>query len=85
MVTLLGPRDELLRTMERAFPQVDIHVRGNEFTSSGPSAEVALVERLIDELLAGASRTGQPLNRDAVERSIAMLRAADQASARPTC
>ncbi len=51
MVTLLGPRDELLRTMERQFPQVDIHVRGNEFTVSGPSAEVALVERLVDELL----------------------------------
>ena len=28
MVTLLGPRDELLRTMERAFPQLQIHVRG---------------------------------------------------------
>ncbi len=51
MVTLLGPRDELLRTIERQFPRVEIHVRGNEFTVSGPSAEVALVERLIDELL----------------------------------
>ena len=51
MVTLLGPRDELLRTMERAFPQLQIHVRGNEFHLSGPSAEVALAERTIDELL----------------------------------
>ena len=74
MVTLLGPRDELLRTMERQFPQVQIHVRGNEFTVSGPSAEVALVERLIDELL-DVLEGGQPLNRDAVERSIQMLRA----------
>ncbi|HET8768553.1 MAG TPA: PhoH family protein [Pedococcus sp.] len=74
MVTLLGPRDELLRTMERAFPQLQIHVRGNEFHLSGPSAEVALAERTVDELLA-VMEGGQPLNRDAVERSIQMLRA----------
>ena len=43
-------------------------------TSPGPSAEVALVERLIDELL-DVIEGGQPLNRDAVERSIQMLRA----------
>src|SRR5690348_3254608 len=73
MVTLLGPRDELLRTIERAFPLLDVHVRGNEISLRGASPEVALVERLVDELLViiGA---GQPLNRDAVERSIAMLR-----------
>jgi phosphate starvation-inducible PhoH-like protein len=64
----------MLRTMERQFPQVEIHVRGNEFHVSGPSAEVALVERLIDELL-DVIEGGQPLNRDAVERSIQMLRA----------
>ena len=74
MVTLLGPRDEMLRTMERQFPHVQIHVRGNEFSVSGPSADVALVERLIDELL-DVIDAGQPLNRDAVERSIQMLRA----------
>ncbi len=74
MVSLLGPRDELLRTMERQFPQVQLHVRGNEFHIAGPSAEVALVERLLDELL-DVLDGGQPLNRDAVERSIQMLRA----------
>lgn len=74
MVTLLGPRDEMLRTMERQFPQVQVHVRGNEFHLAGPSAEVALIERLIDELL-DVIDGGQPLNRDAVERSIQMLRA----------
>ena len=80
MVTLLGPRDELLRTMERSFPKLGIHVRGNEFHLSGPSAEVALAERLIDELLLVIDG-GQPLNRDAVERSIGMLRS--QTSERP--
>src|SRR5580765_5816758 len=74
MVTLLGPREELLRTMERAFPRAQIHVRGNEFHVSGPSGDIALVERTLDELLA-VIEGGQPLNRDAVERSIQMLRA----------
>ena len=73
MVTLLGPRDELLRTIERAFPLLDVHVRGNEISLRGASPEVALVERLVDELLVIID-AGQPLNRDAVERSITMLR-----------
>jgi phosphate starvation-inducible PhoH-like protein len=73
MVALLGPRDELLRTVERAFPRVDVHVRGNEFRMTGRPEDVAVIERLIDELLVIVA-AGQPLNRDAVERSIGMLR-----------
>ena len=80
MVSLLGPRDELLRTIERQFPLTSIHVRGNEFHISGTSPEVALVERVIDELLAVIDG-GQALNRDAVERSIGMMRA--QTTERP--
>src|SRR5450759_3267332 len=80
MVTLLGSRDELLRAMEHSFPHLDIHVRGNEFHVSGAAAEVALLERLIDELLVVLA-TGQSLNRDAVERSVSMLRA--QTNVRP--
>ncbi len=74
MVSLLGPGDELLRAMERAFPGTDVHARGNELTLRGSPGEVALAERLLDELLA-VLRTGQPLTVDAVERSVAMLRA----------
>ncbi|MEO8328721.1 MAG: PhoH family protein [Candidatus Nanopelagicales bacterium] len=73
LVSLLGSADELLRTVERLFPAVDIHVRGNEFRLSGSSDEVALVERLIDELIT-VVRTGQGLTPEAVERSAAMLR-----------
>jgi phosphate starvation-inducible PhoH-like protein len=80
MVSLLGPRDELLRTLERAFPQIDIHVRGNVFQLAGPSGDIALLERTLDELLVVLD-AGLPLNRDAVERSIGMLRA--QSSERP--
>ncbi|HRW18463.1 MAG TPA: PhoH family protein [Dermatophilaceae bacterium] len=80
MVTLLGPRDELLRTIERAFPRLDVHVRGNEISLRGPSGDVSIVERLVDELLEVIA-AGQPLNRDAVERAIGMLR--DRTAERP--
>jgi phosphate starvation-inducible PhoH-like protein len=73
MVSLLGPRDELLATVERAFPSVDVHVRGNELSLRGPSGDVVLLERLVDELLVILA-AGQALNRDAVEQSIGMLR-----------
>ncbi len=75
MVSLLGSGDELLRVLERAFP-TDIHVRGNEITVSGEPADVALVERVFDELVA-ILRTGHGLTPEAVERSIAMLRSAE--------
>ncbi|WP_130798801.1 PhoH family protein [Streptomyces otsuchiensis] len=73
MVTVLGSGDALLRVIEGAFPRTDIHVRGNEVTASGDPDEVALVQRLFDEMML-VLRTGQPMTEDAVERSIAMLR-----------
>ena len=76
------PRDELLRTIERAFPLLDVHVR-HQIPLRGASPEVALVERLVDELLVIID-AGQPLNRDAVERSIVMLRN-QTLSDLPTC
>ena len=73
MVSLLGAGDEVLRAIERSFPKADVHVRGNEVTVTGPFGEVALVERLIDELLVVVG-AGQALSPDAVERSVGMLR-----------
>jgi len=73
MVGLLGARDEFLRVVEEAFPGTSIHVRGNEITVTGEPAEVALVERLVDELVV-VLRTGQPLSVEAIDRSIGMLR-----------
>jgi phosphate starvation-inducible protein PhoH and related proteins len=78
MVTVLGSGDALLRVIERAFPDVDIHVRGNEISAVGDADEVALVQRLFDEMML-VLRTGQPMTEDAVERSIAMLRAGGEA------
>ena len=74
MVSVLGPRDELLRVVEQAFPTVDISVRGNEITAVGEPGEVALVERLYDEVTT-VLRTGQGLTSEAMERMVAMLRA----------
>ncbi|WP_326697407.1 PhoH family protein [Streptomyces sp. NBC_01754] len=74
MVMLLGSGDSLLRVIEAAFPAVDIHVRGNEISATGDAADVALVQRLFDEMVL-VLRTGLPMTEDAVERSIAMLRA----------
>nr|WP_240322814.1 PhoH family protein [Austwickia chelonae] len=80
MVSLLGPHDQLLTTMERQLPALEIFVRGNEIHLQGPEPELDLAQSLIDELLVIAS-TGQPLNRDAVERSLRMLR--EQVRERP--
>ncbi|MFD8724474.1 PhoH family protein [Streptomyces sp. NPDC059629] len=76
MVTVLGSGDSLLRVIEKAFPAADIHVRGNEISAVGDAHEVALIQRLFDEMML-VLRTGQPMTEDAVERSIAMLRASE--------
>jgi phosphate starvation-inducible protein PhoH and related proteins len=80
MVSLLGSGDVLLRTIESLFPDADIHVRGNQITLKGPAAEVALIEQLVDEMVA-VLRTGQALTPEAVQRSVVMLR--DREDERP--
>jgi len=76
VVAVLGARDEFVDVIEREF-DADIHVRGNEVNVAGPQSEVALIERLIDELVAMV-RTGQGLTVETVERVIAMLRTETQ-------
>jgi len=76
MVALLGPNDEHLALIEAEF-DADIHVRGNRVTLRGQSSELALAERLIDELVT-ILRTGQGLSPETVERAIGMLRAESQ-------
>src|ERR671916_462165 len=73
MVSLLGPGDEHLALIEKSF-DAEIHVRGNRVTLHGEPGEVALAERLIDELVA-IIRTGQGVAPETVERVIGMLRA----------
>jgi phosphate starvation-inducible protein PhoH and related proteins len=72
MVALLGPGDEHLTLIEKSFT-ADIHVRGNQISVRGAVAEVALLERLVDEL-ATIIRTGQGVTPETVERAIGILR-----------
>ncbi len=74
MVSLLGSADELIKVVESSFPDVDIHVRGNQITMTGRPGDIAEAESVIDEMVA-VLRTGQGMTPEAVERTVAMLRA----------
>ena len=74
MVRLLGAQDRLLTTLERQYPLVDVHVRGNEIRlsaeTSEPHAEQQLTaaRSLVKELLAMV-RNGQDLSPRDVDES----------------
>jgi phosphate starvation-inducible PhoH-like protein len=51
MVRLLGPQDRLLSSIQREYPGVEVHVRGNEIAIRGDADERRRVRRLIEELL----------------------------------
>ena len=72
MVAVVGPHDANLRTIEAAFPSVNITVRGNEITLRGPHDDCAKLENLFNELMV-VIRSGNILNVDAVSRAIEML------------
>jgi phosphate starvation-inducible PhoH-like protein len=71
MVNLLGPKDEILRLLERSLVS-DVHVRGNEITVTGAPADNATAERLFAELIELIEK-GETLSVDAVRRTLAML------------
>jgi phosphate starvation-inducible PhoH-like protein len=75
LLALLGSRDANLRTAENLL-DADVHVRGNELTLTGESADVAFAERVFSELITLAGR-GQQLGPDAVRRTVAMLSDSD--------
>ncbi|MGV9827270.1 MULTISPECIES: PhoH family protein [unclassified Gordonia (in: high G+C Gram-positive bacteria)] len=68
---LLGASDVNLRTLEQLLP-ASIHVRGNQVTLTGASADVAASERVIAELVDLVGR-GTPLTPDLVRHSVSML------------
>ena len=51
MVRLLGPHDRLLRTLEQQYPDLDVHVRGNQITLGGTPADVTAASQLVRELV----------------------------------
>ena len=78
-VSLLGAHDEVLRAIERGFPEVRIHVRSTSVAVTGAPSRVDLVVLLVSELI-DVARAGTPLTADAVERAIGLL----DTAARPT-
>jgi phosphate starvation-inducible PhoH-like protein len=72
MVRLLGPQDRLLGTLERQYPLVSVHVRGNEISLIGEPTQVEAARRLIEELLLMV-RNGQDLSPAEVTSSARML------------
>ncbi|HEV2088622.1 MAG TPA: PhoH family protein [Cryptosporangiaceae bacterium] len=71
MVNLLGSGDEILKLVESSVAS-DVHVRGNEITLTGTTADNAVAGRLFAELLTMVER-GEALTSDAVRRTVAML------------
>jgi phosphate starvation-inducible PhoH-like protein len=78
MVNILGPGDEFLRILERELG-AGVHVRGNEITLTGSTADVDLAAEVVTELVT-VLRTGQGLTGDAVERICSMLAARGEGS-----
>ncbi len=72
MVRLLGPQDRLLTTLERQYPLVNVHVRGNEISLTGDPAQVDAARRLLEELLLMV-RNGQEISPAEVTSSARML------------
>lgn len=80
MLSLLGADDKLLKTLESAFPQVEVLARGNKLTFSGPTAEVERAKNLIEEMILLIS-DGQQLAPQDVTRSAKII---DESNLRPT-
>ncbi|MFT4123723.1 MAG: PhoH family protein [Microbacteriaceae bacterium] len=72
MVRLLGPQDRLLTTLERQFPGVVVHVRGNEMRLTGEASAVEAARALVEELIVMV-RDGHELAPADVVRSARIL------------
>ena len=73
LVALFGAGDVVLRSIEKSFPALAIHARGNEITVSGDDS-VDLASGLIEELI-DLAEGGTQLTPDVVRRSLGMLSA----------
>ena len=77
MVRLLGHRDEYLRTVEAAFPDTKIGVRGNEISVSGPQA--SKVAKLFEEMVV-LLEAGTTIDTSSLGRTIDMVRVDERPS-----
>lgn len=68
----LGPADQVVRTIERGFPQVEIYVDHRQLRVVGPPATVNLVVTLLEELVA-LVQDGGTIDAATVQEVIALL------------
>ncbi|MCA2208995.1 MULTISPECIES: PhoH family protein [Nocardia] len=67
----LGSADQNLRQLEQLLP-ADIHVRGSTVTITGKAADVALAERVVEQLVALTGRN-RVITPEAVRHTVSML------------
>ncbi|WP_115727020.1 PhoH family protein [Actinomyces culturomici] len=79
-ILVLGTADQVLRALERGFPRVSFHVIGRDAALTGLKADVDVAADLLEELV-GLARRGTPLDADAVERAIGLLKSTALAGA----
>jgi phosphate starvation-inducible PhoH-like protein len=72
MLDLLGQQDQFLRRIEKAFPEVKIVARGNEFQVTGPEQDAANAHTVLAELLL-VVQEDQRLDGDQIDRVVQMV------------
>lgn len=80
MVSLLGTNDALLKTLENAFPEVEVLARGNNIAFTGPEEAVLRAKNLVEEMIFLIS-DGQQLAPQDLARSVKII---DESNLRPT-
>ena len=63
-VILFGPYDALLKKIRNEFSDIQITARGTQIVLRGSTEEVALVERIFNELILLANKHGEVLDND---------------------
>ncbi|MES1170867.1 MAG: PhoH family protein, partial [Actinomycetota bacterium] len=72
MPQLVGAGDAVIRELERAFPEVSVHVRGNHLTLTGEQPDVDAAADAFEEFRAMLA-AGVPLTPDVARESVRML------------
>ena len=69
---LFGPGDALLKEFEAQYPEVQVSARGDQVKLSGPSHQVAIARKLLDQM-AELVKRGQLLSPEDFRRAARML------------
>lgn len=72
MAAVVGPNDEVLRSLEKGFPGTRVSALGHQITITGSSEDVCSVTDLVHELVSLA-KSGHYLNADTVNQAITLL------------